>query len=61
VGQIKNPEVMLLPLLNRQLALDPRRPVVAGYLRTRRTILTRAPGLLANRNRAQRLGILSCL
>src|SRR5208283_2505792 len=37
---------MLLPLLNRQFALDPCRPVVAGYLRTRRTISTWAPGLL---------------
>jgi hypothetical protein len=43
---MKNPEVMLLRLLNRQLTLDPCRPVVAGYLRTRRTISTWAPGLL---------------
>ena len=43
--QTKNPEVMLLPLLNRQFALDPCRPVFAGYLRTRRTISTWAPGL----------------
>jgi len=43
---MKNPEVMLLPLLNRQFALDPRRPVFAGYLRTRRTISTWAPGSL---------------
>jgi len=42
----KNPEVVLLPHLNRQFALDPCRPVVAGYFRTRRTILTWAPGLL---------------
>jgi hypothetical protein len=43
---MKNPEVVLLPRLNRQFALDPRRPVAAGYLRTRRTISTWAPGLL---------------
>jgi hypothetical protein len=43
---MKNPEVMLLRHLNRQFALDPCRPVVAGYLRTRRTISTWAPGLL---------------
>ena len=42
----KNPEVVLLPLLNRQFALDPCRPVFAGYLRRRRTISTWAPGLL---------------
>jgi hypothetical protein len=42
----KNPEVVLLLFLNRQFALDPCRPVVAGCLRTQRTILTWAPGLL---------------
>ena len=42
----KNPEVVLLLPLNRQFALDPCRPVVAGCLRTQRTILTWAPGLL---------------
>lgn len=44
---IKNPEVMLLLFLNRQFALDPCRPVVAGYLHTRRTISAWAPGLLS--------------
>ena len=42
----KNPEVVLLRHLNRQFALDPRRPVFAVCLRTPRTILTWAPGLL---------------
>jgi len=32
--------------LNQQFALDPCRPVFAGCLRTQRTILTWAPGLL---------------
>jgi len=42
---MKNPEVVLFPLLNRQFALDPCRPVSIEYLRTRRTISTWAPGL----------------
>ena len=42
----KNPEVMLFLHLNQQFALDPCRPVFAGCLRTQRTILTWAPGLL---------------